>query len=122
MKRLTIKYKPIFLLPFFLSVSRSIPENWQEVTEAQLSAFEKLAANRISENSFIAEMFEISPWLVFRISEFEKYCILDKLSFMMNGEGYPARCKYFGRAASISNATLHSPFYYIQKQAEKSKL
>lgn len=121
MKSLTINYNPVPLLPFFLTVTRTIPESWSEVTEKQLAAFEKLAAGRISVVRFIANMFGVSPWLVRRFSEFENFCIVEYLDFMKHPEGYLQQSAHFGRAATIAPDELHSPVYYCIEQIQSKK-
>lgn len=121
MKPLTIKYRPVPLLPFSLSVSRLIPECWPEVTEKQLSAFEKLAAGRISVVRFIATMFGVSPWLVRRFSEFENFCIVEYLDFMQHPDGYLEQSANFGRTVTIPPDELHSPVYYCIEQIQKEQ-
>jgi len=115
---MTINYRPVPLLPLFLTVTRTIPESWPEVTEKQLAAFEKLASGRISVVRFIASMFGVSPWLVRRFSEFENFCIVEYLDFMQHPEGYLQQAAHFARAATIPPDELHSPVYYCIEQIQ----
>lgn len=117
MKPLTIKYRPVPIMPFFLSVSRSFPERWEEISEKQLKAFELFSSGGMEDNKFISIMFGLSEHIVRRLSGFEKYSILDCLNFMKCTEAYLNYVSIRGMAVSIRPDQLRSPLdLFIKNQ------
>lgn len=121
MKPLTVKYRPVKFLPFFLSVNRSFPERLDEVSEKQLRAFELFHAGGMAGNEFIAIMFRLPGFIVRHLAPFEKYTLLDHLDYMRHPVAYLEHVSSRGLQVGIRPDQLTSPLDVFILQHEKQQ-
>lgn len=121
MKPLTVKYRPLKFLPFFLSVNRLFPEKWDEVTEKQLKAFELFHAEGMAGNEFIAVMFRLPGFIVRNLAPFEKYTLLDHLDYMRHPVAYLEHVSSRGLQVGIRPDQLSAPLDVFMLQCENQQ-
>lgn len=121
MRVVTVQYRVIKFLPFFLSVTRLSPDRWEDLTGKQMDAYEKLARSRSNETDFLVDFFGLSRSLVTKMSGWEKYNLLDTLAFMIDMEGYIQYVSRHGRTIRLQPDQIHSPIFHIVNQRELKK-
>lgn len=81
MQQVTIKYQPIRWLRFNRTAKGNLPETWEEVTPRQIVAIACTANNSISDIAFLAAMTGIRKRIIKKLSDFQRFCITEALTF-----------------------------------------
>lgn len=82
MKQITIKYRPIKIIPFNRTIVRNYPQNWGEVNPVQLTAIACLYKNRISDIQFLNRMTGIPARVLKQTSDYERYKLMECFEFI----------------------------------------
>ena len=105
MLKIEVKYRPIRWIPFIRKVNSNVPQNWGDVTQAQLIAIACLYKSSISDLDFLKAMAGLKKGIVSKLSDFEHFKLMEIFAFI--GDQKPHH-EFIIRKLSIS----HYPVLY----------
>ena len=82
MKPVTITYRPLSFLPISRTVTGNFPQNWGDVTPAQLIAIACLYRGSISDVAFLSRMSGISKHIINRTADYHRFKLMELLEFV----------------------------------------
>ena len=82
MTPIVIEYCPYPWIRFSRKLKTSHPDCWSELTPLQLISAVRVMQETISDDQMIASMLNLKIKLVRRLSLYQKYCIIDLLTFL----------------------------------------
>jgi len=114
MNTIEIKYYPLPLVPWQRSAKGTHPENWEEVTPAQLVAIIKSFRGEIETNAFLHTMTGISRRILSRLAPFHIYNLENLLSFFSDKKPYNT---FIIKSITLSGKTFFAPQPKLKKMS-----
>lgn len=88
MKNITVIYRPLPSLALERKLFLLVPNHWRELTVDQLIAIISLYKEQISELGFLSKMTGIPAKILSKLSEFERFELLDLFEFISDVKPY----------------------------------
>jgi hypothetical protein len=82
MKPITIRYRPISFIPVYRTVSGNFPENWNEISAAQLIAISCLYKGGSTDLHFLKTMTSLPLHVLRRTDDYERFKLMEQLEFI----------------------------------------
>ena len=88
MLKIEISYRPVRWFSFTRKVNRTVPQNWDDVTQKQLIAIACIYKSTISDIDFLKAMSGLKKGILNKLSDYERFKLMEVFAFVGDQKPY----------------------------------